>query len=250
MSVQKILDKLSKMLALANDVAATPGERENARLLAQKIMDEHNLSQEEVLRNVKPGTAGRDKCKMVIVDHKVFGNTDIMTYPICRALMEFCDCTGFSVGGQKKYAFFGLPDDAIMVEYLFNSLQDQIEPQFERYMDTNDYKIDVINGLHKMTIRSSFRKGWEYGLVELLVTMKRERDANTKAKTGTALVVLKNALITEDFKETGIKLHNVPAKKFREPKSDRAFEAGEKAGKGSKLKPDNAEIEHEKKRLK
>lgn len=223
---KKLHEKLFKMLALANDPSATDGERSNASAMAMKIMTEHSITQEEVFKNVKPGTTGREKCEVRTVSIKVFANTDAMTYPMNQALSDFCDCKCWSMVGQKMFAFFGLPADVSMAEFLFNSLQDQLFVHWDAFRNSGAYHLEIAKGQHAMTVMSSFRKGWEHGLVDLLVTLKMGNDEAVEKQTGTALVVIKNALVEADFPETGIKLKNIPTKKYREPKSDKAFEAG------------------------
>lgn len=44
----RIIDRVRKMLALANDAGATEGERENAIRMAHKILAKHNLSMAQV----------------------------------------------------------------------------------------------------------------------------------------------------------------------------------------------------------
>jgi hypothetical protein len=43
MTEDKILSRIQKMLALANDLAATEGERDNALRMAYNLMAKHNL---------------------------------------------------------------------------------------------------------------------------------------------------------------------------------------------------------------
>ena len=41
---QKIIDKIRKMFALANNAGATKGESDNAMRMANKLLEKHNLS--------------------------------------------------------------------------------------------------------------------------------------------------------------------------------------------------------------
>ncbi len=54
MTEERILDRVRKMLALANDSAASEGERDNALRMAYNLLAKHNLSVEDVKRRGQP----------------------------------------------------------------------------------------------------------------------------------------------------------------------------------------------------
>ena len=54
MENERVLEKVKKLLALANDRGATEGESQTALLMAQKIMAENNLTIKDVEAKIRP----------------------------------------------------------------------------------------------------------------------------------------------------------------------------------------------------
>lgn len=225
------IKKIANMLALANDKGATAGERDNAQRLAQRMMADLNISQAEVLEQHKKNGPKADKCRFTIGECKQFGPMHAINHTVAGAIAIFCDVKYFYVKGEHHFSFFGLPEDACLAQYLFESLQDQLFPAWERFKDTNDYALARMNGDHAITIQSSFRAGWEQEVRKKLIEMWQEKNDLVGSERSTALVVLKKDLIVKDFADTGIKLRS-GGQRYKEPKSDAGLDAGKKAGRG------------------
>jgi hypothetical protein len=100
-------------------------------------------------------------------------------------------------GHACKYVMFGTPQDLEMGEYLYEMCAEAMERGWSDYMEVHGYS---------MAKRSSFRQGFSSRVHRRLRELKEERDRRTMAATGTALVVLKDQLVTTEFAKQGVKL--------------------------------------------
>ena len=121
MSEERILDKVKKMLAIANNSAATEGERDNALRMAHALLAKHNLSMENV--HEREAMEGRE-------------TLDIETFRmrwarvVCNGVAKLFFCKYYS--GEKlnatkgKHYFVGKQSNAITAtlisSYVINSI--------------------------------------------------------------------------------------------------------------------------------
>ena len=99
--------------------------------------------------------------------------------------------------GTGKYAFFGDAVDLELVEYLFKVIHSAMEAESQKFKNTAEYKECPIS---KKTAYVSFQKAMASRVSHRLQEIKRENDIAMKQKvTGTALVVLKDQLIKEEY---------------------------------------------------
>lgn len=104
---EKILTKIKKMLALANDLAASEGERDNALRMAYKLLAKHNLSMMDVDNHGKPEPR-------IDADNKCFGMPFARSVSNSIAKLFFCQCyAGQKINGtQIIYHFVGKESNA------------------------------------------------------------------------------------------------------------------------------------------
>jgi hypothetical protein len=108
---------------------------------------------------------------------------------------------------RGRYAFFGDAVDLELIEYLFKVIHSAMETESRRFKYTAEYKECPIS---KKTAYVSFQKAMAWRVAERLADIKFENDIAMKAKaTGTALIVLKDQLIEEEFDKSNIKLKTV-----------------------------------------
>lgn len=119
--MDKILDKVKKMMALANDAGASEGERENALRMAHNLLAKHNLAMADLSEH--EALEGRD-------------NIHLDTYGMkwCRQVAKYTGrlffCEHFyslKLNGTKiRHHFVGKQSNAVtaslMTEYLINSI--------------------------------------------------------------------------------------------------------------------------------
>jgi hypothetical protein len=121
MTDERILDKVKKLLALANDAGASEGERDNALRMAHGLLAKHNLAmvdleaheQQEGREQIKSETFGMQWCRSIARD---------------MAKLFFCKSyLGDKLNSTKQvYYFVGKQSNAItaqlMTEYLVSNI--------------------------------------------------------------------------------------------------------------------------------
>lgn len=110
---QKLIDKIKKMFALANDEGAAPGEIENALRMANKLMEKHNISsfdlhtQEEVIAKF---------CK---------GSKFIWVGQLYKAVAKVYSCSVFK-SGTDRIVMVGAEGDAVTAKIVIEGLIESI----------------------------------------------------------------------------------------------------------------------------
>lgn len=212
MSEERILDRVRKMIALANDEAATEGERDNALRMAQATLLKHQLSIEDVSQFEK------DK-----MDPRGEFSTDGWNLPWCRdvrsAVAKLFMCTYFyrKINATRgHHTFVGRESNATtamyMSEYIIKALLKECDRQYG----------------HRLTPGGrSFGVGAAYRLWARVREMQKAAQAEVVA-TGSALVLLDLQKQEESDNEDFItKRGGVKTVKAREPKVDyTAYAAG------------------------
>jgi hypothetical protein len=179
-----------------------------------QLLEEHNLNIDEV--GVREDAAQCRKNEVFAADD--FAGTIVV------GIKHFCGIIAYTVGGEGhagKYVFFGTPHDLEIAMYLYEVCAEAMDYDWQTFMDKHGYS---------MKKRMSFRAGFAHRVYDRLMEMKRQRDDRLRAKTGTALMVLKDQLVTEEFtRQLGIKL--VKVKSGRNQAADRnAYYEGMSAG--------------------
>lgn len=229
--VDKVKTKIFHLLnkTLAN--GCTEAEALAAARKAGQLMDQYGLNmsdieiktegcvQGEIIIGKKNGTAG---VKRGVLDTCVGG------------LAAYCGVkVWFSHGGGKPsaYRFFGLKHDVEIFEYLYAVLESAMRFELETFKKTEYYrqKSEAHRGNGK-TMVVSFSKGFCSRIYTKLMAMKDERNGNMARdaeKTGRNLVVVKDAIVTEEFAKLNLNLGN--AKRAVGAKDWRAAQAGRDA---------------------
>lgn len=171
------------------DRGFTEAEALQAAKQLGELLEKYDLTIDEV--GVKEDAA---KCAKNVVFAADNAASSFVT-----AIGKFCSLIVYEeTGGSTKFVFFGTPHDLEIGIYLYEMLSDSVERDWADYSERFGYS---------MKKRMSFRAGFANRVYTRLIEMKNERDARNRAQTGTALMVLKNQLVTEEFqKQLGIKL--------------------------------------------
>ncbi len=118
---EKIIDKIKKLLALANNSAASEGERENALRMAHNLLVKHNLEMKDLQEHE-------------IKENRIFERLETFQMKWCRgvaisiAKLFFCEMfTEGKINGTKgRYCFVGKESNAttaaLMTEYVISSI--------------------------------------------------------------------------------------------------------------------------------
>ena len=126
----KIINRLKKMLALANDVGATEGERDNALRMAYNLLAKHNLSMCDL---EEPDQEVREISCIEICGDRFVG-------ALAKSAANLCFCETFyqkQNGKSKlKYSFVGKQSNCVTASNLFYYLVKSIKKEIsKRYKD-------------------------------------------------------------------------------------------------------------------
>ena len=127
------------------------------------------------------------------------------------ALLRLCECRGWT-DGKQDFVLFGLEPDVQMAEYLLAVIGRALETEETRYRASPDY---AARTQPAQSVLRSFRYGFADRLGKRLDAMAQERERSEASQqatsTGTALVLVKQQIIGEKFRELGVRLRNVYA---------------------------------------
>lgn len=116
---------------------------------------------------------------------------------ILAGIRDFCSLIYYrDNSNHTAYVLFGTPHDLEIALYLYEMLSEAIERDWTDYMNRYGYS---------MKKRISFRAGFADRVYSRFKQMKADRDARNRV-TGTALVVLKDQLVRQEFGKLGIHL--------------------------------------------
>jgi len=139
------------------------------------------------------------------------------------ALLRFTECRGWTVG-RADYVIFGLEPDVQMAEYLMQVIAGALAFEEARYRGGGDYAARVARGGRKpasakaQAALRSFRIGFADRVAARLEELGSHRRATEAAAVaeavrqrtgGTALVLLKERKIEQEFRGLGVRLRTV-----------------------------------------
>lgn len=198
------------------DRGFTEAEALQAAAQLGELLEKYDLNIDEI--GVKEDAA---KCKKNLI----FAPDDAAGSMV-NAIGKYCNLISYhETGGTMKYVLFGTPHDLEIGLYLYEMLAESIERGWSDYMEAGNP--------YSMKARMSFRAGFANRIWTRLMTMKEERDARNRAQTGMALMVLKDQLVTEEFKkQLGIKLVKSAGRQVADAS---AYYAGQRSGSRANL---------------
>lgn len=213
MTEEKILSRVRKMLALANDSAATEGERDNALRMAHNLLTKHNLDMEDVSQAARDADDPRGVYSM-----------DGWGIPWCRSIRNIiaklfmCKYVSCKINTTKyRHDFIGRESNATtamyMADWIVLGLLREADKRYE----------------HRLTAAGrSFGEGAAAKLWDRVKEMQREAQDVVKT-AGSALVLLDLAKQEDDFNQSFMDgwYANLKTGKSRNSKVDpRAYNAG------------------------
>jgi Protein of unknown function (DUF2786) len=156
-------------------------------------------------------------------------------------IARFCDCKVWlaraaAPGPERpdvdwtrpgsRYVFFGFETDTALATYLFVVIDRAIVTETSAFRQLNPQ----FRGVRLRQASASFQHGVVARVIERLDAMHRARDAAVRAQcsTGTALIIAKNGVVEEAFRETDVRLVSLSVTGRRVITS--AFQAGRAAG--------------------
>lgn len=184
-NTDKVIDKISKLLAMAND-SSSPNEAMIAAKRARALMDKHQLEVTDI--EAAKGT------QFLSLKYELTGSrTPKWMVILASASSSLNDCRVLRYREAHEYnmafLFQGFKADAIVAKLTFEYFVEACERQL---------KAQAIKGTSK---RNFFRLGFSQQISQRCIVIKREREQDMVSPTGTALIPLKKAQVEDHFGE-------------------------------------------------
>lgn len=199
MSEEKILSRVRKMMAIANDTAATEGERDNALRMAYNLLAKYNLTMVDVEIH-----ADKDADKREI--YETVTRSQLWARHVCHIVAELFFCKYFS--GRKINAdkcvhhFVGKESNAttamLMSEYIVQSLVKESRKLYKNDLtpEARSFCLGAVNKLRervrelKEQQQAEMEQSSATGTSLVLASLyKREEDANALVVSGTGVTL-------------------------------------------------------------
>ena len=175
----KVLARVKKMMALANDAAATEGERDNALRMAHATLAKYNLSMSEADASGKTPEERRESGVMTIREHPWMRT-------VAQAVANLFFCNFFYVASKDynaKYYFVGKESNVYTAQEMVKYVIKSIDAEARRVAKEE-------TGNASGTYWRSFCKGAGTKVWHRCAEIRKAAEAKpATASTGTALVL-------------------------------------------------------------
>lgn len=197
---EAVARRIRGLLAKTTENGATEAEALAAASAARRLMDAHRLSQSDVEIEAEPvETMDVDRpsrIKLAAVDYCLHG---IDAY--CGVKTWFQSRWDFNLHKSvRRVRILGLKNDVEMARYLYGMVASAIKSETERFASTN-----AAFGTDMRQANTSFQVGMARRVNTRLIEMARELAPVAKTGSGTALVVVKNAVVNEAYNKLNLK---------------------------------------------
>ncbi|MDD2365155.1 MAG: DUF2786 domain-containing protein [Desulfuromonadaceae bacterium] len=187
MESQPIIEKIKKLLALAN--SGNEHEAALAASHAQRLLSEHNLAMTDIESFNKPDKADR-------VETSVSKKLPKWLRHLSSGISAAFDCQAIHHPATGKMTFIGVGADVQIAVYTFTYLNSTVRRLCGGYMKLNTDPNTP--GRHRELIRQSYC----LGAVSTIVLKLKEQKVQTPVTKG-AMVLVKEGLIRQAMNEIG-----------------------------------------------
>jgi Protein of unknown function (DUF2786) len=212
------LNRIRALQAKTVENGATEEEAMSAAKKAGELMDKYGIeSTEAELRDEScvQGVHGAERLKM----HE--------SQWVAATLARYCGVKVWK--NRAKLTFFGLPVDVEIATFLMRVIEGAMNRSWKEFQKSEGYDMHALVFTTRQN-RLSFMDGMATRINQRLEQMLKDREAeHHNTMTGTSLVVVKNAIVTEQFAKLGMKLGKAKAKHYAMG-SAAAYGAGKAAG--------------------
>jgi len=210
----------------------TEAEALSAAEMVGRLLERYALSMDEIeVRSarcvqveVKPGSRRRGPIDGVVPAIARFCDCKVWLAPAPRGDGASSEETQLRAG--IHYIFFGFETDAALAAYLFAVINRAMATETIEFKRKNPR----LRAIKLRRASSSFQHGLVARVAARLDTIHEEREAAVRAQrvTGTALILVKNQIVEDAFRETDVRLVSMSALGARV--SAKAYQEGWAAG--------------------
>ena len=147
MADDAVINRIRKLLNLANDNGASEGEIENALKFAKDLMEKHDLAEAEDLSN--PDTAP------VVGETRTSIKRNEVSSTVMHIVCMICHCKFYISGKDETLVIYGYPRDVAIAKEMYNELFASV-----RAMVRSRY------GLGWGPRHRDYCRGWAQGAIE------------------------------------------------------------------------------------
>jgi Protein of unknown function (DUF2786) len=192
-----ILRRIRALAAKTVENGCTEEEAFSAAALLAKLVDKYGFTPADIDEPLEKLTESVIRTGQARA--KEWFAVNVAAYCDCEVFMRRLDTN------KKELVFFGLETDVLMCNYIMAILERANETGFKAYL--MQQKLEAAHG-HKKSTKEIYhdRKAFDAGMANRvnarLKEMKSARNATvdeTTGKSGGALVLVKNAAVTEEF---------------------------------------------------
>jgi len=190
-SQQEILDRIGKLLALAEDEAATPGEVNAALKKIVLLQQKHGITEEGMRRHIHSQSDGSISFSVeAVVNEQLYGSLKLTRWP------TWCGIAASTAGGTKIYTsdsnifVYGLPSDVAVTKILFQFCLNAMDKHRKHWCWNNG--IALRNPKAKQYADGFCRGLMEAGKEAYRQSKVESSTAPVATNTGTSLVLISN----------------------------------------------------------
>jgi hypothetical protein len=192
LNLDRVLDRIQKLLALAENTGATPAEAAVAAEKASNLLFRYNLTIAQVTARSNRPAQGNE-----LADSPAIG-TGVWRRDLMWAISRPNFCRGVYNSGRRRFKLLGEKSNIEVVQYLYSYLERELERlarEAWRQLPEPERRAQSAN-----TFRADF---FEAAVHEIKFRLLRQFQTNQKADgASTALVVTKDRVLDETLAKT------------------------------------------------
>lgn len=224
---EAIKRKILALMAKTTENGCTEEEAMAAAEMVQSMLHKYQLDLSEI-------EIRESKVIQGAYDTGLRGNTPLEW--TVSAIAFFTDCKAWIGRNEHRevvYKYFGLEHDVMIAEYITKICDWAIIWEAEEWKTSSDQYASA-SGSRRGKLKHDFQYGMALRLAKRIREMKRKQD--NSMSTGTDLVVVKSAVVDQEFAKLGLNLSKARGggKKSIDPG---AYAAGAAAGDKVKINP-------------
>ncbi|KAJ5902535.1 hypothetical protein N7495_003063 [Penicillium taxi] len=206
---QAILDRIKKCLDRAYHPNASEAEARAAIFLSQKLMNQHNVSQADIMAKDDSADKAHFAGRSIVSITKTGGSSkrvmkETFVWKIARAMCTFFDCKHFSTDHitYMNWTFFGVASNTAAAAMSFEMAHNQIVEwacEYKGGTPTFNYRLGVADGLMAMAKREKKRELAQVQRKELDIIAAREREEEAERRKQVERLLLQPAPADENM---------------------------------------------------
>lgn len=202
---EKIAARVRALLRMTEEKGCSEAEAMTAAEKAAELMAEYALAAEDLsdIKDEKFGKRSRKGYAHYKGRRAYYHEVQFCT----TAIAKFFDCEHYFNASDAELVYFGSELDTELAHYLTDRVRSAMDIGWALFMKTFEYRVEKEGGTHPKTMRAQYMYGFSARVRQRLNEMKEAQKKTVAASTNAnALVVCKQAIVKERFKETGIKV--------------------------------------------